>query len=285
MTAAARVLHLTQSGVSQHIQALEDEVGVRLFDRINKKIIPTEAGRKLYQVSRPALLEIETAVHALHGEKGKVSGTVRLGLPIDFGTQVVIPHLAELGRTHTNLKFEIQLGSAPTLAQSISSGELDLAIVDSYPFDKSVRVESVAKETLLLCASREYLSKRGPVRSTKAYLESLDYIAYTGGEHILRSWMNHHLRRKNIHLNIRAQVMNVSGVFNFIKNHLGAGILPHHVLRASGPNAEGIRVIEGGATPLSNEMSLVFLKDRTLSPAAEILKDFLRKKINASEKN
>lgn len=279
MTAAARALHLTQSGVSQHILALEDEVGVRLFDRINKKIIPTEAGRKLYQVSRPALLEIETAVHALHSEKGKVTGTVRLGLPIDFGTQVVIPQLADLGRTHTDLKFEIQLGSAPVLAQSIYSGELDLAIVDTYPFDKAVRVESVAQETLLLCASREYLSKRGTVKGTKVFLESLEYIAYTGGEHILRSWMNHHLRRKNIHLNIRAQVMNVSGVFNFIKNHLGAGIIPHHVLRASGSLADEIRVIEGSSTPLSNEMSLVFLKDRSLSPAAEILKEFLRKRI------
>jgi DNA-binding transcriptional LysR family regulator len=281
MTSAARILHLTQSGVSQHILALEDELDLRLFDRINKRIIPTEAGRRLYQVSRPALLEIETTIGALHSERGQIAGTVRMGLPIDFGSQVVIPQLAQLGRLHPRLKFELQLASASVLAQSIYDGQLDLAIVDSYPFDRSVQVERVAKETLLLCASREYLSKKGSVRSNKAFLESLDYIAYQGGEHILRSWMNHHLRRKNIHLNIRAHVMNVTGVYNFIKHHLGAGILPHHSLKSLGGAADEIVVIDGSSRPLTNEMSMVFLKDRSPQPTIAIVKEFLQKSFRA----
>ncbi len=49
MTTAAQELHLTQSGVSQHIRSLEDVLGIRLFDRIKKKLIPTTTADILFK--------------------------------------------------------------------------------------------------------------------------------------------------------------------------------------------------------------------------------------------
>ena len=48
MTHAARELHLTQSGVSQHIKALEDVLELKLFDRIKQKLVPTPSAKELY---------------------------------------------------------------------------------------------------------------------------------------------------------------------------------------------------------------------------------------------
>lgn len=280
MTAAARKLHLTQSGVSQHILSLEDDLGLKLFDRINKKIIPTEAGKRLFQTSRPALLEIENAISELHNERGKISGTVSIGLPIDFGTHVIIPRLAMLGQIHPGLKFEVELGNAPVLAQKIYEGTLDFAFVDSFTFDKSVHVEPVASETLLLCGSHEYLQEKGGVKLTKQWFERLDYVAYQGGEHILRSWMAHHLKKKNMNLNIRAQVMNVNGVMEFIKNGLGVGILPHHVFESSSYISEKLQILDGSNRPMTNTISMVWLKDRSPQAAVESVKDYLLQKAN-----
>lgn len=275
MTAAARRLHLTQSGVSQHILSLEEDLGLKLFDRINKKIIPTEAGKRLFQTSRPALLEIENTISELYNERGKISGTVSLGMPIDFGTHMIIPKLAALGQLHPGLDFEVELGNAPVLAEKIYDGTLDFAFVDSFTFDKSVHVEPVASETLLLCGSHKYLEAKGELKMTRSWLESLDYIAFQDGEHVLRSWMAHHLKKKNMNLNIRAQVMSVNGVMNFIKNGLGVGILPHHAFESTSLVSGQLQTLEGSGRPMTNTISMVWLKDRSPQVAVDAVKESL----------
>ena len=277
MTAAARELHLTQSGVSQHILALEDELGLRLFDRVNKKIIPTEAGKRLFQSSRPALLEIENTISELHSEKGILKGVVTMGLPIDFGTHVVIPKLAEFGERHPGIVFDVQLDSTSKLVEDLYSGKLDFAYVDSYSFDKSVEVEPVAKETLYLCASQKYLASKGHAKKTKAYFESLDYVAFQDGEQILRSWMQHHLRKKSIHLNVRAKVKSVYAVYKFISAGLGVGILPDHFYRSL--KQHDLEVLEGSSKPLNNTISMAYLKGRSNQASVDAVKGFLRDSI------
>jgi DNA-binding transcriptional LysR family regulator len=277
MTAAARMLHLTQSGVSQHILALEDELGLKLFDRINKKIIPTEAGKRLFQSSRPALLEIENTISELHSEKGILKGTVTMALPIDFGTNVVIPKLAELGQGQPGIKFDVQLDTTSRLMQNLYDGKLDFAYVDSFSFDKSVAVEPVSEETLYLCAHSQYLKGKGLPKKTKSYFENLDYVAFQDGEDILRGWMHHHLKKKSIHLNVRARVMSVYGVYKFISNGLGVGILPDHFFNSL--EDHDLEVIDGSAKPLNNTISMAYLKGRSNHATVEAVKDFLRQSI------
>src|SRR5215813_8362246 len=61
VSAAARKLHLTQPALSHQLRAAEDELGVRLFDRINKKMVLTPTGRRLLDRSRPILQELDAA--------------------------------------------------------------------------------------------------------------------------------------------------------------------------------------------------------------------------------
>ena len=62
MTKAADELHLTQSGISQHMKALEDNLGVKLFDRVRQRLVPTKAGATLYEHCHQGLHNIESAV-------------------------------------------------------------------------------------------------------------------------------------------------------------------------------------------------------------------------------
>ena len=65
MTHAARELHLTQSGVSQHIKALEDVLELKLFDRIKQKLVPTPSARELYKNTAKSFEDIETILNKL----------------------------------------------------------------------------------------------------------------------------------------------------------------------------------------------------------------------------
>src|ERR1700722_8954080 len=76
MTEASRELHLTQSGVSQHIKSLEDVLGFRLFDRIKHRLVPTPKAAAFYLHVSQGLLQIEHALVDLKGDVRKLTGIV-----------------------------------------------------------------------------------------------------------------------------------------------------------------------------------------------------------------
>src|SRR5271169_3205415 len=78
-TQTARELHLTQSGISHSMKALETETGCRLLDRLGKKVILTQAGKQLLQHAEKILAEMESAQNTLAqlGKWGR--GRLRLG--------------------------------------------------------------------------------------------------------------------------------------------------------------------------------------------------------------
>src|SRR6187402_2647586 len=85
MTAAARELHLTQSGVSQHIRAFEEILGAKLFDRINQRVVPTTSATLLYDHCAKSLQGLEEAFSELQAEKNQLAGRVHIGMPTEFG--------------------------------------------------------------------------------------------------------------------------------------------------------------------------------------------------------
>ena len=112
MTVAADELHLTQSGVSQHIKTLEDSLDIKLFDRVNQKLIPTQEGKSLFEMCAPVLNNIEHGLQDLRGESAELSGTVSVGMPMEFGHNMIMPRISEIAKKHPGIKFRIRFGLA-----------------------------------------------------------------------------------------------------------------------------------------------------------------------------
>ena len=277
MTAAAQSLHLTQSGISQHIKALENSLQTPLFDRVNRKVIPTEAGHTLYNKAWPALLEIEQVVQGLSSAQDNIVGTIKVGMPIEFGNNLVVPILSKLGVKYPDIQFQLKLDYATNLAEDLINGVLDFVFVDDYRFDKRVYVQEVVTEELLLCGTREYLARFGEIKYSKAFFEQFDFIAYQNTAPILRRWCSHHLKRKNVKLNVRAQIMDVQGVSRFILGGLGLGVLPDHLLSKLVKRHKELVVLPGREKPLTNSISLAYLQGRTQGAnVSVVLKELLK---------
>jgi DNA-binding transcriptional LysR family regulator len=276
MTQAAAALHLTQSGVSQHVKALEEELGFPLFERVGKKLFPTAHATTLYRKGRRGLAEIEAAVREVRRHEEQAEGVVRVGLPVEYGNHVVIPELSRLGRKYPDLDFDITLDFATVLSAMVLRGELDFALIDHFRVDPALRGESVGAETLLLCGLKSYVKGFGPVKHNSAYYSRLHYVDYKSGEPIVRSWFRHHLRRHNLEIRVRAHVFDVQGIARFIREGLGVGVLPHLVVdRLRGEGVE-LHVFEGRRAPLQNEIRLIHLplQDRPL--AQRVVMDCVR---------
>jgi len=277
MTQAAEELHLTQSGVSQHVKSLEGELGFALFERVGKKLFPTAKATALYRKGRKGLAEIEGAVREVRSAEEQAEGLVRVGLPVEYGVSVMLPELAKLGKKYPGLDFDITLDFATQLSAKVLRGELDCALIDRFQVDPALRVETAGAETLLLCALKSYVKSFGAVKHNSAYFSQLQYVDYQHGEPIVRSWFRHHLSRPNLEIRVRARVLDVQGISKFISAGLGAGVLPHKAVERLERQGVDLHVFEGRRAPLRNDICLIQLplKDRPL--AQRLVLDCLRK--------
>ena len=267
MTKAAKELHLTQSGVSQHMKSLEDVLELKLFDRVKQRLIPTSASSALFKRCAEALYSIEHTLTDIREGQEHVTGTVAIGMPHEFGNNMIMPLLAKFCKKHPFVKFALKYGFPNEMNDGILKGDLDFAFVDGFGLDKRIATQKVYDEILHLCATPDFVKAKGAVRENRGYFESLEYVDYQQGEPVLRMWFDHHLDSGKINLNVRSTLMDVQGIARLITNHLAAGILPGHLVTSFEKDGRKLHKFKGCGKPLKNSISVAFLKERTSSPA------------------
>ncbi len=87
---AARASGNSPSGLSEAVRRLETRLGTRLLNRTTRSVVPTEAGQRLLDRLGPALAEMETALDAVQGDRGRPAGTLRLNVPVS-AARLVLP--------------------------------------------------------------------------------------------------------------------------------------------------------------------------------------------------
>jgi DNA-binding transcriptional LysR family regulator len=129
---AAERLYVAQPAVSEQIRKLEDELGVRLFDRTNRKVSITEAGSALLEEGRRVLAQADAAQLAARNARERAGAKLRLGYLPDSLPASVPRALAQLGRDASSVEVLVETGHAIRLIQRVRDGELD-AVVTGLP--------------------------------------------------------------------------------------------------------------------------------------------------------
>ncbi len=275
MTHAARELHLTQSGVSQHIKALEDVLELKLFDRIKQKLVPTPSARELYKHTAKSFEDIENILSKLKKTDKELTGMVSIGVPIEFGNNIIIPLLFDFQKKHPKVRFKIRQGFPFEMNNLLLAGELDFAFVDSFAMDKGVTTEVVYNEELDLCVSKK-LGLPQKTQTDFEFYEKLSYVDYQEEQSVLSLWMKHHTQMKGAELDVRAYVMDAQAISRMILQGVGAGVLPGHLVQNLVAQDADIQVLKGSGKPLFNAISLAYLEEKTLNSSSKAVFDFLR---------
>lgn len=275
MTHAARELHLTQSGVSQHIKALEDVLELKLFDRIKQKLVPTPSARELYKHTAKSFEDIESILSKLKKTDKELTGMVSLGVPIEFGNNIIIPLLFDFQKKHPKVRFKIRQGFPFEMNNLLLAGELDFAFVDSFAMDKGVTTEVVYNEELDLCVSKK-LGLPQKTQTDFEFYEKLSYVDYQEEQSVLSLWMKHHTQIKGAELDVRAYVMDAQAISRMILQGVGAGVLPGHLVQNLLAQDADIQVLKGSGKPLLNSISMAYLEEKTLNSSSKAVFEFLR---------
>src|SRR5215470_18338187 len=104
---AATDLGITQSGVSNAISRLEQQIGTRLLARTTRRVSLTEDGAAFFERCRQALAEIEEAELVLKDAQIKPSGNLRIDMPVSFGRLKVVPLLGAFQAQYPDLTLRV----------------------------------------------------------------------------------------------------------------------------------------------------------------------------------
>lgn len=127
-TRAAQKLDYAQSSITAQIQALEAELEQPLFDRISKKIILTDAGRRLLPYAQEISKMHTMAENALRSET-EISGSLRIGAPESLAAFRLPGIIKEFRSRHPQVQITLKPGACWELTEFVRSGELDLAFL------------------------------------------------------------------------------------------------------------------------------------------------------------
>lgn len=161
VTGAARALHLTQPTVSQHIRALEAHLGWRLFDRLPRGVTPTAAGHELATAVGAHVDGVEIALESTRRRAaGPSAGTVRLGGPAEFLSELALPAL--IPALDEGVSLWTQLGLADELVAGLRRRELDVVIATRRARARGVVYEPLYDEELVLVAGPRWSARISP---------------------------------------------------------------------------------------------------------------------------
>jgi DNA-binding transcriptional LysR family regulator len=161
ITAAAHSLDLSVAVASQRLKRLEKELGVRLLHRTTRRLHPTPEGAALAEQGRVLVEELETLSTGLREAAREVAGTLRVTTSASFGRQYVSPLLPAFLARHPKLRLSIHLSD--NVVDLVSEG-FDLAIRIGALDDSRLVARRIAPNRRVLCASPDYLRRRGRPR-------------------------------------------------------------------------------------------------------------------------
>ena len=155
-TAVADQLDVARSVVTRQISALEKQLGTKLMTRSTRSLTLTTAGAAYLEKCRVILNMVDAAESSLLEEKTVPRGRIRLGLPLSFGLQRLMPALLRFGELHAHI--ELVLDFSDRRSNLIEEG-IDLSIRITHRLEPSDIVRKLGESRLLTVASPEYLAQ------------------------------------------------------------------------------------------------------------------------------
>src|SRR5207247_1641923 len=150
--AAAR-LGVTQPAVSLQVRSLEKRLGTQLLDRSGRRVVPTEAGLRLYRGAQRLLqLEGQLLTEVAGQDQQAVTGSLEIGASTGPAAIVVPLLLCEFKRENAEVKVELSVSDTQTVVSRVADRELQLGIVGAARRHRSVAFEPFfTDEVILAC--------------------------------------------------------------------------------------------------------------------------------------
>ena len=158
MSAAGRDLRISSAVTSSRISQLEEHLGVRLFQRTTRSLSPTEHGQSFYRGATEILAAVESAEAQIVNVTEHLKGALYVAAPLGVGRRLIAPQVPLFLAEYPDVSVRLRLTDRKV---DLTTEGLDLAFFLGQPEDSNLRIRKIADVPRVLCASPEYVARRG----------------------------------------------------------------------------------------------------------------------------
>lgn len=153
---AADALFLTQPTVSEHVRALEDELGVQLLDRLGRGTTPTRAGTLLLGYARRLLALSREARQAIEQFQGRVSGELVLGGSNIPGEYVLPALIGAFRAKYPDVSISLRIGASRDVQEWVEHGHVEIGVAGAVPTSRALQSRPLMADDLVLAVPPEH---------------------------------------------------------------------------------------------------------------------------------
>jgi len=271
LTAAAKALHITKSVASRRIQALEDNLDVRLLNRTTRGVNPTDAGALFYERGLKILSDVDDARQSVKSVSDNLMGQLRITAPRSFSDLNLQNPLMAFAALHPDLSLDLHLSDQRV---DVIGGGYDLALrIAPGLSDTSLIAKKLATINGLIVASPAYLKAHGTPQSPEE-LKNHNCVFYAN---VTASEQWRFAGPSGLKaVRVKGSITTNSGVMQLAAAKSGVAIasLPLFFLREALENGDVVPILENWQKPESFLYAL-YPERRLLPVKVRALLDFL----------
>ncbi len=268
---ASKASHMSPSALSRSIRRLEDELGVDLFERNNRSVSLTHAGRLFLNYARDTLGDWDDIRNKLMEESGELRGEVSMYCSVTASYSFLFEILTRFRRDHPHIEIKLHTGDPEDAIPRVLSGEEDISIgAKPDNLTAGLAFKLIAVSPLVFIEARR---KNEQIRTGNAQPEAEEWAGKSmilPERGLARRRVDEWFRALGVQANIYAQVAGNEAIVSMVSLGFGVGVVPQIVLDNS-PLADTVRVLDIKPGLEAYEVGLFTLEKKLASPLINAL--------------
>jgi DNA-binding transcriptional LysR family regulator len=272
-TRTAEKVHTVQSNVTAQIRALEEELGVPLFDRLGRRVTLTDAGRRFQPFAEKALAAMEQGQRVIQAS-AEPSGPLRVGSPESILTYRLPPLLRTFRQRHPHVELSFRPQLNEGLMADLESGKLDLAICMTNNLSNAalVSVPLRMEKVLLLGHASHPLTRKAAVHASDLAGQTLLLTECGCG---YRDTLDRILALQNVRPGNITEFSSVEALKQCVASAMGIGLLPGIALERELRQRQ-FKALRWMGPSLDVGTYILWHKDKWVSPAMAAFRDLVQ---------
>jgi len=273
VTHAARALAVTQPALTRRLQQLEDAMGAPLLERSKRGAALTEAGRLVAAEGRLLVERYGRLREAVRARQNLETGLVRLGGGATAVSFLVPATIAEFGKQHPGVRFEVREEGSRAVEDDVLAERLELGIVTLPTRSRELEVRALRRDRIVPIARAAHpLARKRRVDARE--LEGQGLVGFES-DSAIRRLIDDALREAGVAMNVQMELRSIAAIVEMVAHTSLVAFVSQ--LGVEGRERDlGVRVLDVRGIAIDRRLAVIHKLGRPLSPAARAFAAMLR---------
>lgn len=274
---AGDALYLTQPTISAHINSLESELGVKLFDRSSKEIELTKAGEIFYDYAVNMINTRDMAIFSLQEYTHRIEGSLQIAAST-IPAQYILPEIIKLfSGKYVNVKYSLFQFDSREVIDRLLDKEFEIGIVGSHPDEPKLVSQKLCEEEQVLITPKDFRKSDLPSAEISFHdIENENFILRESGSGTRKEFEKALIKtgKDPGKIKVVAQINSTEAVVQAVRQGLGISVVSSY----SGRDYEKaglIRAFRIKDLQLTRSFYMVTVKNRPISPPVKTFMEFI----------